>query len=292
VRRLLATSLLLGVALAPGAGASAGRIAGGGLSLALPPGWQGGVGLRGGLATLTARASEASLRLIELGNAPGTEGFLPARRAAVRGRDVVDRDRAARFGAPPGHALAARRLAVHGRSFLLVADLGRGRASEARLARANRVLARLRISWPAGLSPAARRSLRRPLRLPRLATGARCPISRTGRAAPRVGVTLGTGPAYPVLGAAEAGLRAHKTLWAIAPRYRGALLVRGRRLDGEGVLRFGPGRALESWWRGLWPEERSRWRYRPSTTLLPGPGCYAFRVDGTTFSTRIVFAAR
>ena len=67
------------------------------------------------------------------------------------------------------------------------------------------------------------------------------------------------------------------------------MAVRG---DGDGVLRFGPGRAPRMWWRGLWPEERSRWRYGPSTTLLPGPGCYAFQVDGTSVSERIFFVAR
>jgi len=37
--------------------------------------------------------------------------------------------------------------------------------------------------------------------------------------------------------------------------------------------------------------ETDRWRYGPSVTILPGPGCYAFQVDGTTFSEVIVFEA-
>jgi hypothetical protein len=32
-------------------------------------------------------------------------------------------------------------------------------------------------------------------------------------------------------------------------------------------------------------------RYRPSYTRLRAPGCYAYQIDGTTFSRVIVFAA-
>jgi hypothetical protein len=89
------------------------------------------------------------------------------------------------------------------------------------------------------------------------------------------------------------GRWAHKTLWAVSPRYRGALLIRGRRIDGRGALRFSDSPVRpQMWWRGLWPGQRSQWRYRPSTTLIPGAGCYLFQVDGTTFSRRIVFSAR
>lgn len=36
-------------------------------------------------------------------------------------------------------------------------------------------------------------------------------------------------------------------------------------------------------------DSTSEWRYYPTTTLLPGSGCYAFQVDGTGFSDVIVF---
>jgi hypothetical protein len=40
------------------------------------------------------------------------------------------------------------------------------------------------------------------------------------------------------------------------------------------------------------PAEKSKsWRYGPSFTIVPGPGCYAFQVDGTNFSKVIVFQA-
>jgi hypothetical protein len=191
---------------------------------------------------------------------------------------------------------------VHGRSFVLVAELARPDAKEL-LRRADTVLARLRISAPAGLGPAARRRLERSLRLPRLRRGARCPTSRSSRAAPRITYSLGSGPAYVNLGSPGGlallgddlrirGLRAHKTIWAVNPRYRGALLIRGRRLDGRGAVRFGLRRRTRSWLRGLWPEQHSRWRYGVADTLLPRAGCYAFQVDGTSFSERIFFVAR
>ena len=252
----------------------AGHLSGGGLSVALPAGWDGRVSSIRNQATLRASNGDLDLELAELGNRPGTSGFLPVRRLVLRPQDL----RTPR--------LAIRRVAVHGRSFLITADLPDASLLES----VNDVLARVRISWPAGLAPAARRRLERPLRLPRLRHGARCPTSRVSRAAPAVGATLGRGPAYPVLVGAHAG--ANKTLWAVAPRYRGALLIRGRSLDGRGVLRFWPGHTRRMWWRGLWQEERPRWRYGPSTTLMPGPGCYAFQVDGTSVSERIFFVAR
>jgi len=38
-------------------------------------------------------------------------------------------------------------------------------------------------------------------------------------------------------------------------------------------------------------EETDSRRYGPSVTILPGPGCYAFQVDGSNFSKVIVFEA-
>jgi hypothetical protein len=250
------------------------HLSGAGMSVTLPAAWQGRVTLVRGQAALQARSGELSLRLDEVGNRPGTRGFLPTTRALLRPQDMRS-----------SH-LAIRRVAVHGRSFVVTANL----PDPSFLDSANGVLSQVRISWPAGLAPAARRRLERPLRLPRLRRGARCPTSRVSRAAPGVGATLGRGPAYPVLVGAHAG--ANKTLWAVAPRYRGALLIRGRRLDGRGVLRFWPGRKPRMWWRGFWHEERPQWRYGASTTLVPGPGCYAFQVDGRSFSERIFFVAR
>jgi hypothetical protein len=38
-------------------------------------------------------------------------------------------------------------------------------------------------------------------------------------------------------------------------------------------------------------QETDRWRYGPSFTIVPGPDCYAFQVDGTSFSKVFVFEA-
>ena len=159
-------------------------------------------------------------------------------------------------------------------------------------------------------------TLRRSLHLPTVAPGAPCPVTSGGRPNRDVAIALGSGPAYPVLGFegnrappapnAVVPLRAedrqgdaywHKTLWAVAPRYDGPVLIRGRGLDPPLRLRFGipsptPGgtgkQVPELEFR---PERSDAWRYGPSFTILPGAGCYAFQVDGTSFSKLIVFEA-
>jgi hypothetical protein len=249
------------------------HLSGAGMSVTLPAGWEGRVALVRLQATLQARSGELSLRLDEAGNRPGTGGFLPVTSPVLRPQDMR------------GLQLAIRRVAVHGRSFVVTANL----PDASFLDSANEVLSRVRISWPVGLAPAARRRLERPLRLPRVRRGAGCPTSRVSRAAPGVGATLGRGPAYQDFVDVHAG--ANKTLWAVRPSYRGPLLIRGGRLDDRGVLRFWPGRLRRLWWRGLWPEERRQWRYGVATTLVPSPGCYGFQVDGSSFSERIFFAA-
>ena len=164
--------------------------------------------------------------------------------------------------------------------------------------------------WPA---------LERPLHLPVLARGAHCPVGAPARFAfSRFGVSrgIGPGPAYP-LGFGQPGSRlgfiapaagnlfhgsawgGEKVLWFVAPAYRGPVLIRGGRLDAAGEARFGqeaepvaqlripvgetngipPGIALVGQ------------RYLPSTTRLESPGCYAYQIDGTSFSRVIVFRA-
>jgi hypothetical protein len=161
-----------------------------------------------------------------------------------------------------------------------------------------------------------RTPLHRPLHLPTVGAGAPCPVTAGGRPNPDVAIALGSGPAYPVLGfegnhvppdpKAVVPLRSedlkgnaywHKTLWTVDPEYDGPVLIRARGLDPPEALRFGipgaePGgtaelvRELE-----FRPEKSVSWRYGPSFTILPGPGCYAFQVDGTDFSEVIVFEA-
>jgi hypothetical protein len=85
-----------------------------------------------------------------------------------------------------------------------------------------------------------------------------------------------------------------KVLWIARPTYRGPVLIRGRQLDGPHELRFE---------RGLSPVREMRlasiggstgdtgWQNLPSFTRLRAAGCYAWQVDGTSFSRVIVFRA-
>ena len=161
--------------------------------------------------------------------------------------------------------------------------------------------------------------LHRPLHLPKVAPGAQCPVSGFGRVDfARYGVPKGIGPrpAYPIFprpgstldftyppdpagpfaGSSWSGA---KVLWFVSPRNRGPVLIRGGRLDGTNRLRFDrpkvppkqmriPRNAKSGWPAGQKDEGQ---RYRPSYTRLRAPGCYAYQVDGTSFSRVIVFQA-
>lgn len=112
---------------------------------------------------------------------------------------------------------------------------------------------------------------------------------------------LGPGPVWPVgfgatgrqpLGESADGVwHAVKVLWAASPAYQGPILVRGGRIDAEGAVRFslnGPVGGEEELERGAGqtPPVGRTW---PSYTLVQGPGCYAFQIDGTSFSYSVVF---
>jgi hypothetical protein len=152
--------------------------------------------------------------------------------------------------------------------------------------------------------------LARPLRLPSVGPGERCPtsagrpIDTLARGRSRM-LAVGPGPAYVLsVGGAPAGrLRVagayrdpkgwvgQKSPWLIAPSYRGPVLVRGARVDAPGELRFafGYGQHLRSLYLPAHQRvQRSGWRAWPSATLVRGAGCYAYQVDGTSFSRVIV----
>lgn len=159
---------------------------------------------------------------------------------------------------------------------------------------------------PAAVAPAD--PLQRPSKVPRLAEGEACPRSPGGRPNPDIGVALGPGPAYPVLalkGKAppspggivplrnedlRGGIYWVKTLWAIDPRYDGPALIRAWRIDEPERVLFGIDDEARPELEFV-AQESDSWRYGPSSTLLPTPGCYAFQVDGTSFSEVIVFQA-
>jgi len=146
--------------------------------------------------------------------------------------------------------------------------------------------------------------LRRQLHVPTIAAGTPCPASEpTGGSDSYGGTHFGPGPAYPTLGVRDGhasltyllgwgydGWDGTKVLWTV-PKYRGPYIVRGRQLDGPGVLRFDQG---PQWSGKLHSELRLVGPYadlNPAATFLRGPGCYAYQVDGRGFSYTIVFQA-
>jgi hypothetical protein len=82
-----------------------------------------------------------------------------------------------------------------------------------------------------------------------------------------------------------------KALWTV-PRYTGAVLVRGRQLDGDSDLGFDRGPTWSNRvHRGLrlrGPE--SGWH--PAATFVRGSGCFAYQVDVLHASYVIVFRAK
>lgn len=161
-------------------------------------------------------------------------------------------------------------------------------------------------------------ALRRPLRVPKIAPGSSCPRN------PRRGYTtslgfnfrgplFGPGPAYPLLldratatiefawpptnpQWAASGWSGTKTLWVVDRKYQGRVLVRGRQLDGQNALRFEDGRPAFTRESALRPSPELRIEEgstdQPSATRVRAEGCYAFQVDGESFSYLITFKAR
>jgi hypothetical protein len=137
-----------------------------------------------------------------------------------------------------------------------------------------------------GSVPAA---LERPLRLPGLGPGGSCPVS-VGKGpvepsgSPNIRLTPFTGSAW----------QGAQVTWHSAPSYRGPVLIRGRQLGGAGVVGFGEGHVPYDQLQLLDPAQgtpRGPTRIWPSFTRVHAPGCYAYQVDGTSFSYVIVFRA-
>jgi hypothetical protein len=81
----------------------------------------------------------------------------------------------------------------------------------------------------------------------------------------------------------------HKTLWAVSPDAPGELVVRGASLRTGAPLSFLIDDERVD--RLTLPHQDDRWAYGPTATLLPGPGCYVFRVSGLGVNDEIVFRA-
>lgn len=141
-----------------------------------------------------------------------------------------------------------------------------------------------------------------------------CPVSTAHSLGAFVGPGLGSGPVYPVIGdsgvlsfnypasqtsqslSAGGNWGGQKVLWVAAASYRGPVLIRGRQLGGRNAIGFGlaavPVADMQLLAPGASsPGEPPGWREWPSYTRLRGSGCYAYQVDGASFSTLIVFRA-
>jgi hypothetical protein len=145
--------------------------------------------------------------------------------------------------------------------------------------------------------------LRRPLRVPTLGANRSCPVSPRASgidfARYGVGAGVGPGPAYPV-GWADGTIAivwarndvdatlwgVQKVLWFVSPGYQGPVLVRGVGLDNPYRVRFERGRIPRAELR-----LPAGTHDRPSFVRIRKPGCYAFQIDGLTFSRSIVFRA-
>lgn len=157
----------------------------------------------------------------------------------------------------------------------------------------------------------------RPFHAPALDASGGCPVSTQRQVTPNTGGTggalpaVGDGPAYVtgqalvVIGVALAGgggggSHGGKTppphtssvvrqVWLIAP-YNGPILVRARRIDGDGTVRFGVGQ------NGVGGVSELRlagggnhWISSSTDFVADSAGCYAFQVDGNGFSYPVVF---
>lgn len=142
-----------------------------------------------------------------------------------------------------------------------------------------------------GCSGSVPASLRRALHLPDSASGASCPVSDgSGPVKPLGSSTLAV---TPFIGSSWHGAR---VTWTAAASYRGPVLIRGRQLGGSGAVGFGEGHVPYDELQLLAPGTSAPpapggGRAWLSFTRVQTPGCYADQVDGTSFSTVVVFRA-
>jgi hypothetical protein len=145
-----------------------------------------------------------------------------------------------------------------------------------------------------------------PLRLPEAAPGAVCPVAeaRTWDGPGQAGRVLGDGPVHPIADYFRDGsvleLRPgdrqpdgtyeKKVRW-IGAGYSGPVLVRAARIDVPGAAGVTFSYTGEKRDGGHYAYLTREDNDLPATTTVAGPGCYAYQVDGATFSVTIVFGA-
>ncbi len=141
------------------------------------------------------------------------------------------------------------------------------------------------------------RSMRRALHLP-ARRGAACPASNASAGE----VSAGDASAERAERFIGSRWLATRVTWRAAPGYRGPILIRGRRLGagpaGGAAVGFGEGHRpydelqLMSSGRGAPLSAAAGARAWLTLTRVRTPGCYAYQVDGTSFSNVIVFRVR
>lgn len=149
--------------------------------------------------------------------------------------------------------------------------------------------------------------LKRPLHFPILKPGERCPATHGSQVnSPTfAGIALGNGPVRALIGMAgnlRAGITdlahaspwlAFKTDWFSFPSYRGPFVIRAEPLGRSAPVAMGespvvaplvmpPGQSVNG---------SGGWRDAPGYTWVTAPGCYAWQVDGLSFSEVIVVQA-
>lgn len=157
----------------------------------------------------------------------------------------------------------------------------------------------------------------KPLHLPAIAAGAQCPTTAgQEHISPDRRVVYGTKPVYlvgstsngvlpytppPFIGDTTSRLGGSRVLWEITPAYTGPILIRGQQIDGPDRINFNGGLTqgkVNS--QGTTPvlpalnlrnTTTGQWSTWVTYTRLKTPGCYAYQVDGLTFSEVIVFKA-
>lgn len=164
-----------------------------------------------------------------------------------------------------------------------------------------------RVTSPATSEVPSWEHLRRPLHFPAPTPESLCPTTTSKPVSRGFGDAAGSGPVYPV-GIGTDGVlrpagprRQAKVLWVAAPDYRGPVLIRGRQLDGATAVQFQQGidgELVDEFRFGpLGSDAADRvcadcepgWRNWPSYTVILAPGCYAYQIDGETFSEVVVF---
>jgi len=151
--------------------------------------------------------------------------------------------------------------------------------------------------------------LSRPLVLPSVTAGQECPVTpaqmHSPVAQPADARGPGRGPLYPItfyLGEDATlqlsgqtpgpdGLYAAKVVWASTTgRYQGPVVVRVGRIDcaGRGQVRllYEPDATRGTAVLFVVGDAPADW---PALTYVSGPGCYAYQLDGRTFTEVIVF---